>query len=104
LKHSPKDLPQQISKWVADTAGASNDGYDSYTVPFGDHSSLDSIEMTDVGDGSRLCENSDAGLALGKSFLIALNKKRTALAVTVERRKERKQFCAFSARTRFHIA
>jgi hypothetical protein len=52
LKHSPKDLPQQISKWVADNAGASDDGYDSYTVPLGDHSSLDSIEMTDVGDGS----------------------------------------------------
>jgi hypothetical protein len=33
-----------------------------------------------------------------------LNKKRTALAVTVERRKERKQFCAFSARARFHTA
>jgi len=49
----PKDLPQQISKWVADNAGASDDGYDSYTVPFGNHSSLDSIEMTDVGDGSK---------------------------------------------------
>jgi hypothetical protein len=33
-----------------------------------------------------------------------LNKKRTALAVTIERRKERKQFCAFSARARFHTA
>jgi hypothetical protein len=31
-----------------------------------------------------------------------LNKKRTALSVAVERRKERKQFCAFSARPRFH--
>jgi hypothetical protein len=33
-----------------------------------------------------------------------LNRKRTALAVTVERRKGRKQFCAFSARARFHTA
>jgi hypothetical protein len=31
-----------------------------------------------------------------------LNNKRTALAVTVERRKERKQFCAFSGRARFY--
>jgi hypothetical protein len=29
-----------------------------------------------------------------------LNRKRTALAVIVERRKGRKQFCAFSARAR----
>jgi hypothetical protein len=35
---------------------------------------------------------------------IRLNKKRTALAVAVERRKERKLFCAFSARARFHTA
>jgi len=35
---------------------------------------------------------------------ITLNKKRTALAGTVERRKERKQFCAFSVRGRFHTA
>jgi putative tryptophan/tyrosine transport system substrate-binding protein len=33
-----------------------------------------------------------------------LNKKRTALAGTIERRKERKQFCGFSARARFHTA
>jgi hypothetical protein len=40
-----------------------------------------------------------------ESFVsITLNKKRTALAVTIERRKERKQFCAFSARARFHTA
>src|SRR5438874_3651641 len=52
----------------------------------------------------RLCENSDVGLARRKFVSITLNKKRTALAVTVERRKERKQFCAFSARARFHTA
>jgi hypothetical protein len=33
-----------------------------------------------------------------------LNKKRTALAVVVEGGKGRKQFCAFSARARFHTA
>src|SRR5258705_865375 len=46
----------------------------------------------------------DAELARRKFVSITLNKKRTALAVTVERRKERKQFCAFSARARFHTA
>src|SRR5213593_1155651 len=54
--------------------------------------------------GSRLCENSDAELERRKFVSITLNKKRTALAVTIERRKERKQFCAFSARARFHTA
>src|SRR5438477_12561745 len=53
---------------------------------------------------ARLCENSDVGLARRKFVSITLNKKRTALAVTVERGKERKQFCAFSARARFHTA
>ena len=33
-----------------------------------------------------------------------MNKKRIALAITIERRKERKQFCAFSAHARFHTA
>jgi hypothetical protein len=33
-----------------------------------------------------------------------LNRKRTALAVAVEGGKGRKQFCAFSARARFHTA
>jgi hypothetical protein len=33
-----------------------------------------------------------------------LNKKRTALSGAVEKSKERKQFCAFSARRRFHTA
>jgi hypothetical protein len=47
--------------------------------------------------GPRLCENSDAELARRKFVSITLNKKRTALAVTVERRKGRKQFCALSA-------
>src|SRR5216684_2421071 len=54
--------------------------------------------------GPRLCENSDVELARRKFVSITLNNKRTALAVTVERRKERKQFCAFSARARFHTA
>jgi 2-polyprenyl-3-methyl-5-hydroxy-6-metoxy-1,4-benzoquinol methylase len=52
LKHSPKDLPEQISKRVADYAAVSDDGYDSYAVPFEDLASLVSIEMTDVGHGS----------------------------------------------------
>ena|ERR1700731_36371 len=39
--------------------------------------------------GSRLCENSDVELGRRKFVSITLNKKRTALAVTVERRKER---------------
>jgi hypothetical protein len=58
----------------------------------------------DVRYGSRLCENSDVELARRKFVSITLNKKRTALAVTVEKRKERKQFCAFSAGARFHTA
>src|ERR1700694_4498982 len=61
-------------------------------------------QVRNVRWGSRLCENSDAELGRRKFVSIALNKKRTALAVTVERRKERKQFCAFSARARFHTA
>src|ERR1700720_1073945 len=52
--------------------------------------------------GSSLCENSDVQLARGKFVSITLNNKRTARAATVEGRKERKQFCAFSARARFH--
>src|SRR6266403_4186723 len=58
----------------------------------------------DVRVGSSLCENSDVELARGKFVSITLNNKRTALAATVEGRKERKQFCAFSARARFHTA
>jgi hypothetical protein len=50
-----------------------------------------------------LCENSGLELARRNFLSITLNKKRTALAVTVERRKERKQFCAFSARARFRV-
>src|SRR6478609_8069557 len=52
--------------------------------------------------GSRLCENSDVELARRTFVSITLNRKRTALAVAVERGKGRKQFCAFSARARFH--
>jgi hypothetical protein len=54
--------------------------------------------------GSRLCENSNVRLARRKFVSITLNRKRTALAVTIERRKGRKQFCAFFARARFHTA
>ena len=52
----------------------------------------------------RLCENSDVELARREFVSITLNKKRTALAVVVEGGKGRKQFCAFSARARFHTA
>src|SRR6478609_871563 len=52
--------------------------------------------------GSRLCENSDVELARRTFVSITLNRKRTALAVAVERGKGRKQFCAFFARARFH--
>src|SRR5258707_15803404 len=58
----------------------------------------------EVRCGSRLCENSDVELARRSFVSITLNNKRTALAVTAERRKERKQFCAFAARARFHTA
>jgi hypothetical protein len=54
--------------------------------------------------GSRPCKNSDVELARRKFVSIALNKKRSDLPVIVGRRKERKQFCAFSARARFHLA
>jgi hypothetical protein len=50
--------------------------------------------------GSRLCENSHVELARRNFVSITLNRNRTALAVIVERRKGRKQFCAFSARAR----
>src|SRR5712671_4006466 len=51
--------------------------------------------------GSSLCGNSDVELARRNVVSITLNRKRTALAVAVERGKGRKQFCAFSARARF---
>src|SRR5882724_1324487 len=51
-----------------------------------------------------LCENSDAELSRRTFVSTTSNKKRTALAGTIERRKERKQFCAFSACARFHTA
>jgi hypothetical protein len=54
--------------------------------------------------GSRLCENSEVELSCRTFVSTASNKKRTALAGTLKRRKERKQFCAFSARERFHTA
>src|SRR5713226_6115114 len=55
-----------------------------------------------VSYGSSLCENSDVELARRNFVSVTLNRKRTALAVAVERGKGRKQFCAFSARARFH--
>jgi hypothetical protein len=54
--------------------------------------------------GSRLCENSDFELSCRNSFSITMDWKRTALPVITERRKGRKQFCAFSARARFYTA
>ena len=68
------------------------------------HNQPQTIIRPDVRSGSRLCENSDVGLARRKPVSIAMNKKRIALAITIERRKERKQFCAFSAHARFHTA
>src|SRR5229473_1933365 len=52
----------------------------------------------------RLCENSDFELSCRNSFSITMDWKRTALPVITERRKGRKQFCAFSARARFYTA
>jgi hypothetical protein len=46
----------------------------------------------------------DGELARRTFVSITLNRKRTALAVAVEGGKGRKQFCAFSARARFHTA
>src|SRR5712691_8484886 len=51
-----------------------------------------------------ILERFDVELERRKFVSITLNKKRTALAVTIERRKQRKQFCAFSARARLHTA
>ena len=62
------------------------------------------IASTDVGFGSWLLENSYVELARRNSVSITLNRKRTALAVTVEGGLGRKQFCALSARARFHTA
>jgi hypothetical protein len=59
---------------------------------------------TRVRSGSRLCENSDVELSRRTFVSMTLNKKRTTLAGAVKRRKERKLFCAFSARGRFHTA
>ena len=53
---------------------------------------------------SALGENSDVELARRNFVSITSNRKRAALAVTVELREGRKQFCAFSARARFHTA
>src|SRR5258708_10182775 len=64
----------------------------------------DTRSAADVREGSRLCENSDAELSRRTFVSTTSNKKRTALAGTIERRKERKQFCAFSACARFHTA
>jgi hypothetical protein len=52
----------------------------------------------------RLCGNSEVGLARRTFVSNRLNKKRTSLSVSVESSKERKQFCAFSTRRRFHTA
>src|SRR5437899_7272224 len=57
-----------------------------------------------VGFGSWLCENSDVELAHRNFVSITLNRKRTALAAQSKGGQGRKQFCAFSARARFHTA
>ena len=53
---------------------------------------------------SRLCENSKVKPSRRTSVSNTLNKKRTALAGTAERRKERTQFCSLFRRARFHTA
>ena len=63
-----------------------------------------SFDIIEVRFGSRLCENSDVQLARRKFVSIMLNKKGTALAGTIERRKERKRFCGVSVLARFHTA
>src|SRR5450631_2713963 len=65
---------------------------------------LGCAQRSEVRSGSRPCENSDVELSRRMFVSITLNKKRTTLAGAVKRRKERKQFCAFSARGRFHTA
>src|ERR1700737_2078181 len=55
-----------------------------------------------AGLPAHLCENSEVELARRNFVSITLNRKRTALAVAVERGNGRKQFCAFFARARFH--
>src|SRR4029077_14110198 len=50
-----------------------------------------------------IARHSDVELTRRKFVSITMNNKRTALAVTVERRKERKQFCSFSARARVFV-
>ena len=52
--------------------------------------------------GPACVKTPDVELARITFVSITLNRKRTALAVAVERGKGRKQFCAFSARARFH--
>jgi hypothetical protein len=51
-----------------------------------------------------MCENSDVELSCRTFVSITLNKKTTTPAGAVRRRKKRKQFCALSARGRFHTA
>src|SRR5450755_2022832 len=53
--------------------------------------------------GPRLCE-SNVEFARRNIVSIAFNRKRTLLPITVERRQDRKQFCALSARAGFHAA
>src|SRR6266436_4038223 len=68
------------------------------------HDQTHHCQEADFRFGSSLCENSDVELARRNFVSITLNRKRTALAVTVEGGQGRKQFCAFSARARFHTA
>jgi hypothetical protein len=72
--------------------------------PGKDRSSTHYDPSLEVRIGSRLCENSNAELARRNIVSIAFNRKRTLLAITVEWGQDRKQFCALSARARFHTA
>src|ERR1700681_5090769 len=51
-----------------------------------------------------LCENPNVEFARRNIVSIAFNRKRTLLPITVEWGQDRKQFCALSARARFHTA
>jgi|SRR5260221_10899542 len=56
----------------------------------------------DVGDGSRLCENSDVELARRISVSISSLSKPIAPATSLRRRQLRKQFCASLTQASFH--
>ena len=61
-------------------------------------------EHSHVRSGSRLCENAEIKLSRRTFVSNTLNKKRTSLVGTAERRKERTQFCSLFTSARFHTA